>query len=279
MAHPPELDLDLIRMRAEQDTHASNSDIPRPGSPSTDEVIVRADEVDEAGANRSQRPILRREGSAPPPPPRQPPPPAPPTQDDGQASESLTLAQLRNLVTNLPRLEPRAYAYSYDETRTFPEELEEWFQYTEEDRELWEASKAAFQYEYANFQTERSELKESGWQSLPAQERERFVSNHLEALKIAESKYQQRSALAIAYIAMGAWHDLDARDHRISSEEAAEFEPPNNKHRKSYSQLRSIRAGCELLCRTGAVQTLFDIVQKVCDQYVCRTFCLGDFVA
>ena len=43
----------------------------------------------------------------------------------------MSVAQLRSIVTNLPKLEPKAYAYSYEETRTFPEELEEWFQYTE----------------------------------------------------------------------------------------------------------------------------------------------------
>lgn len=52
-------------------------------------------------AKPSTRPILRRERSAPPPP-QQPPPPAPSQQRDAGATDSLSLQQLRRLVTDLP---------------------------------------------------------------------------------------------------------------------------------------------------------------------------------
>ncbi|KAL9633784.1 MAG: hypothetical protein Q9164_004495, partial [Protoblastenia rupestris] len=157
-------------------------DLQKPMSGANDgneAIIVKADEVDEAGADIStispqnasdesdfnariesrraqdaqsvsspkilanavpslprpiSRPILRREGSTPAPP-QQPPPPAPPQprEEGGNGTDSLSLLQLRRLVSDLPKIEPTAYAYEHDETRTFPEELEEWFQYIEEE--------------------------------------------------------------------------------------------------------------------------------------------------
>lgn len=271
MAHPPELDLDLIRVRAEQDNNGSPSEIARPSSPSADDVIVRADEIDETGGDRPQRPILRREGSAPPPPPRQPPPPAPPAQDDGQPSDSLSLAQLRNIVTNLPKLEPKAYAYSYHETRTLPEELEEWFQYTEEDRGLWEASKAAFQLAFKDFDLESDEQREEGmnWMTLPVELKKRFVSQQLQETKETHTESDGRSLLAIAYIAMGSWLELSdqARDE-VSSKEVSELEPPNDKYRIASSQLKQIREAAGLLCEAGAVNILFGVIRTTCEQYV-----------
>lgn len=264
MAHPPELDLDIIRARAEQENNDSASGIPRPTSPSTDAVIVRADEVDEVPEDRPQRPILRREGSAPPPPPRQPPPPAPQAQEDGQ-SESLSVAQLRNIATNLPKLEPKAYAYSYDETRTFPEELEEWFQYTEYERGLWEASKGAYDEGFASF--EDMEERGAGAGLDPSSGcNERFVTQQLEILEGTDPESRRQALLAITYMAMGSWARLDSRSDSVPEEDASDFAPPNGKYRRANVQLWSIQAASILLCRAGAVKVLFKIVRKICDQ-------------
>ena len=269
MAHPPELDVDLIRVRAEQDNNGSPIDIPRPSSPSADEIIVRADEVDETAADRPQRPILRREGSAPPPPPRQPPPPPPPAQADGQPPASQSISQLRNIATSLPKLEPKAYAYSYSETRTFPEEIEEWFQYTEEDRGLWKASKEAFHHALKSFQPdEHLAESEPQWSALSENYKENFVSHLVEMLAKTQIELRNRALLSLVYIALGAWLELDDQDESIGSEEDPDFAPPNDKYRKNFVQLRSMKESAELLASMRVVSTLCDLVRKLCDQYV-----------
>ena len=269
MAHPPELDLDLIRVRAEQDNNGSPINIPRPSSPSADEIIVRADEVDETAADRPQRPILRREGSAPPPPPRQPPPPAPPAQDDGQPPESLSISQLRSIATSLPKLEPKAYAYSYSETRTFPEEIEEWFQYTEEDRDLWTSSKEAFRREFKEFEPdERPAEIEPQWPALSAAYKEKFISHLVEMLTKTQVEVRNKALLSLVYIALGTWLELDDQDESMGSEADPDFAPPNDKYRKSFVQLRSMKKAAELLCSMRVISALCDLVRQLCDQYV-----------
>ena len=266
MAHPPELDLDLIRVRAEQDNNGSPIDLPRPTSPSTDEVIVRADEVDETTAERPQRPILRREGSAPPPPPRQPPPPAPPAQEDCQGSESLSIARLRDIATSLPKLEPKAYDYSYRETRTLAEELEEWFQYTEEDRDLLKASKEAYSQKFEKADFNGGGSRETSWVALPLEDQESFVSHLTLGLLGNNLETRKISLLAITYIALGTWLELDGDNGFVDQEDDSDFAAPNNKYRKAAGQLKAIKKAAELLCRLGAIKHLCDLVQDLCNQ-------------
>ena len=279
----------------------------RSRSPPTEEIIVRADEVDEAGADistisstdeeelrsriearrrqdletpgtskvlanavpdsdapQATRPILRREGSAPPPPPRQPPPPAPPP-DEASGAESLSLAQLRNLVTNLPKLEPTAYAYTYDDTRTFPEELEEWFQYSEEDRSLLNGARRSFEEKFGTFGRENVDTQ-AGWHGLSEQYRELFVQGLLSDLEDLSLGLSTKSLECVAYLAMGVWKEYAARvgDPALSEER-------DSKYRRTHAQLRCIMENGKLLCRLGALPILYGIVRDVCnDQQVTR---------
>ena len=214
------------------------------------------------------RPILRREASAPPPPPRQPPPPAPPTQhDENQGpTDSLSLAQLRNIVTNLPKLEPTAYAYTYEDTRTFPEELEEWFQYTEEDRGLLIEAKQEFQDKIGLFKFDVPVLREGRkWTRLPAEAQEQFVQHQLQGLSEEPAGPTAQNLECLAYIAMGVWQETTYEPPAPDRSEASEFEPPNNKYLRTVGQLNCIKDSAELLCRLGAPQILYDVVTGICD--------------
>lgn len=57
------------------------------------------------------RPQLRREGSTPAPPPPQ----MLVAEGDGPA-DSLSLAQLKKLVNDMPKIEPAVYAFKYEST-------------------------------------------------------------------------------------------------------------------------------------------------------------------
>src|SRR2546421_4800392 len=91
------------------------------------------------------RPTLRRDGIAPPPP-SQPPPPAPSSPfHPGNPADSLSLPQLKQLVSQFPKVEQRAYAFQFADAQSFEEEIEEWFQYTEEDRHMLFNSRDSFE--------------------------------------------------------------------------------------------------------------------------------------
>lgn len=293
------------------DDNQPEPELQRPGSPPAEEIIVRADEVDEAGADISTisanddidlqhrvearrqqdlqgsgsprplanavsnatrpqivRPILRREASAPPPPPRQPPPPAPSAQqnDDGGPSDSLSLAQLRDIVSNLPKIEPTAYAYSYEDTRSFAEELEEWFQYTVEDEELWVQARISFEEELDGSEHDPTPSTPSrAWLNMSTEGREVFTKQLLEEAKSLDPIQSNKCLHSLVYLALGVWRETETAKCTADAEAEQDYEPPNEKFKRSNLQLRCIRESAHLLCRLGAVPLLFNLIRKLSD--------------
>jgi len=277
-----------------------------------DAIIVKADEVDEAGADistispadesesefnarvetrRAQdaqpsgspkilanavpspprpatRPILRREGSSPAPP-QQPPPPAP-TQSQGEstnATDSLSLQQLKRLVTDLPKLEPTAYAYEYSETRSFPEELEEWFSYTEEERYMLLRAKQTFEEKWEQAQAERPDPSDKPleWTDVDREDRESFILGAINALESNDISSRVKSLECISYIALGVWGDTAGADDVYQdlhlTEEDVRWVASQSTRPKA--QLRWIISGVDMLCRYGAAQKLLNILKKL----------------
>ena len=215
------------------------------------------------------RPALRRDGSAPLPP-QQPPPPAPPQQRDeaGNPTDSLSLQQLKRLVTDLPKLEPKAYAYEYMDTREFPEELEEWFQYTEEERYMLLRAKQTFDDKWEQAQATRIAPSETAlqWTDVEVVDRENFLVGALQAMTSSELATRVKSLECISYIVTGVWGDTAGLEIEDEDLERGIFNvKSDSRYSKSRAQLRWMANGAELLLRNGALQKLFDVLTKSCD--------------
>ena len=287
-------------------------DFTEPDSPQDegDAIIVKADEVDESGADIStisptdapesefteriesrrahdaqsspkilanavpsppraiSRPILRREGSAPPPP-QQVPPPAPPQRQEEQRNptDSLSLLELKKLVTDLPKLEPTAYAYNYSETRSFPEELEEWFSYTEEERYMLLRAKQTFDEKWEQAQAEQpvSSDKALQWQDVSGEDRESFMIGAIQALQNPEISSRVKSLECLSYVALGVWGDtagLERETHSVDLpvDDNKWLDSSNTKPRL---QMKWIVKGTRMLCELDAVQKLLDVLVKL----------------
>ena len=293
------------------DATKSHSERGAANDSSHGEIVVRADEVDEAGtdispitsngdedlserveARRKQdlqygsspkplanaaldapkppvRPILHRETSAPPPP-KQPPPPAPPQQQDesGNPADSLTLAQLKDIVKDLPKLEPVAYAYTYEDTRSLPEELEEWFQYTEEDRDMLSRAEETFEEKISTFDFETfppATTSTYPWLELPVECREMFVTRQLADLASLDPPTLTKNLEAVAYTVLGVWKETACLKDEGPFEDEHDYEPPKDKYRKTDGQLKWILNAAEMLCRLGTVQSLYDVMRHIYD--------------
>ena len=286
-------------------------------SSSTDAIIVKADEVDEAGADisainptntsseydfneriesrRAQdaqpvnspkilantissssrpvpRPILRREGSAPAPP--QQPPPAPPRQnqsEEGSSTDSLSLLQLKRIVGDLPKLEPKAYAYEYEETRSFPEELQEWFQYTESDRYMLVRAREAFEEFWEH--TSSAKLKGNPnahdsnlWWTVAAEhDRKKFVEEATFKLQSEDLATRVNNLGRLTYILLGAWVDTAGVEQEINEQEPVHSTAQwlETQSTKPAFQLSWIIRGVNLLCTYDLLQKLIKALEKL----------------
>ena len=211
------------------------------------------------------RPILRREGSAPAPP-QQPPPPAPPQaqEETSNSTDSLSLFQLRRLVTDLPKLEPTAYAYDYSETRSFPEELEEWFSYTEEEKYMLLRAKQTFEEKWEQARAERPNPsgKTLEWTGAEDEDRESFIIGAINALEKSEITSRVKSLECISYVALGVWGDtagVDSADVKVAMLDD-DIKWLDAQSTKAKLQLQWIVNGARMLCEHGAVQKLLNVL-------------------
>ena len=275
-----------------------------------DAIIVKADEVDESGADIStisptdtselefteriesrraydaqsspkilanavpsppraiNRPILRRENSAPPPP-QQAPPPAPPQRQEEQRNptDSLSLLELKKLVTDLPKLEPTAYAYDYSETSSFPEELEEWFSYTEEERYMLLRAKQTFDEKWEQAQAEQPVPSDKAlqWQDVSAEDRESFMIGAIQALQNPDISSRVKSLECLSYVALGGWGDTAGveKEDQGSDLGAVDSRWLDSSTAKPKLQLKWILNGTRMLCELNAVQKLLGVLVKL----------------
>ncbi|KAJ5887652.1 hypothetical protein N7495_007693 [Penicillium taxi] len=153
----------------------------------------------------ARRPELRRDSSAPPPP-LQPPPPAPVQQNSDRPTDSLSLAQLRKLVGDMPKFEQPAYAFEYADTQPFVEELDEWFQYNDFDRVMLMGMKSTFNRQWPQFCQQYSiSSSEPLWLHASEDLQRAFVTQSLESTQNADVSVRLEALENICYLVTGAW--------------------------------------------------------------------------
>jgi hypothetical protein len=243
------------------------------------------------GALNLARPFLGRESSVPAP--RQPPPPAPPPQipagsANPSGSPSLT-QQVKKLASELPRLDPTPYAFTYQDASTLPEELEEWFSYTIDER----AKVSIAQQSFTSLWSDWNKTQTNGvddWIKTSADKRAAFVV-HLKEAVVArtdrlrqsidedgppdnESESKLRYLEALIYLALGCWNETAGLDRPsekqkpddVDQEDGNNVKEPHDPFSKSHLQLEWIKTNTLMILADGGANTVFDIFKATTDR-------------
>jgi len=162
-------------------------------------------ELPEQIPKTSRRPELRRNAAAPPPP-LQPPPPAPVQRNSEAGTDSLSLAQLRQLVHEMPKVEQPAYAFEYADTQPFHEEIEEWFQYSECDRSMLLGMKSSFERMWNTFCESQTSLSpRTSWVDAPKDMQKSFLTEVLDNVQDSEITSRIEALESVCYAMTGLW--------------------------------------------------------------------------
>ena len=260
------------------------------------QLIVRADEVDQVGtaiqspskqlplsaldqgdgaapaarrpiqvqANNT-RPILTRDGSAPPPP-SQPPPPAPPLlQDPDGSTDSLSLPQLKQLVSQFPKVEQRAYAFSYSDAQPFAEEIEEWFQYSEQDKSIILSAKDTFEQKWRSLAEAGSGRKltneDLSWIDGSDALRKKVLLSVLTSLDHSDQLTRIEALEIIFYILGGAWATTAGLEVQDDAEDQSDDD--NVDIQSNLIQIEWMHKGADLLLDCSGLQRLQDCTIRV----------------
>ncbi|KAK6833936.1 hypothetical protein PG987_008630 [Apiospora arundinis] len=160
------------------------------------------------------RPGLPPRNSMPPNPPTQPAP-APPSgnQQQQQPPDSLSLAQLRRIVSEFPRSDTVVYDFAYSDTGPHAEELDEWFVY-----QFWQwvrlnAAHKSFEWHWDQQDSAGDGAEGNNhnsyatWDHASDGTRAAFVTKALDQVGSADDGLRTAAIGRLVYIVLGRWCD------------------------------------------------------------------------
>jgi len=214
------------------------------------------------------RPGLKREGSTPTPP-VQPAPQQPSTtfQDElDEATDSLSLAQLKKLVTDMPKVEPAPYAFKYEDMACHEEEVSDLFGYSEDERSWLLRCQPAFGRRWQEYKSEPLddyETGEHGWYGASEGEKSEFLQAVSQTLFNVDGLVDLNTMECLIYLALGCWNETAGLDAERMKQPAVNFEAHGGKAEElkwKYSQLQMqcINENIRLLVKVIGAKTLLD---------------------
>jgi len=215
------------------------------------------------------RPQLQRNQPQPPPPHQPPPPPSP--QQANNPNDSLSLMQLRRIVTEFPKVDPISYAFTYSDAATFEEEIDEWFSYNAAEFKRLHRAKNTFERRWKKF-------SEKPWLEADDDQHMKFVKQEVEHLRYADLRRRCTGLQTVLHIILGVWNETAGMEKTQAgepagkgTEETGEFKQEadssktaetETKTKATQSQLDQMKAGMLLIAEAGGIPLLYRVMQN-----------------
>lgn len=209
------------------------------------------------------RPQMRRNQSLPPPPQQSPLPP--PDEQPATQNDSLSLAQLRRIITDMPKPEARAYDFTYHDADCIASELEEWFSYAGEEQTVLLGHHEVFTRHLQDFlkRTQSTSSQDVKWKDVQATARQEFVLEELKGLKSRHTRDQRASLQSLLYIVFGVWMELDIAEDASGSGPLTSYAVGLGEER-ACGHLDAIQHGVHLILDCDGVQPVYDRLRDAC---------------
>lgn len=177
---------------------------------------------------------------------------SPQNQGPPQPTDSLSLAQLRRIVTEVNRNDNLAYDFVYADTGPHAEEIDEWFMY-----QFWQwvrlnSAQKAFEWHWNN-----DTGGEHAWDDADHDTRAKFVSAAIAGVQSNDAALRLASIGKITYLILGRWGDTampSATDGQ-------------SKSTASIPQLQAIKAGVECLSSLEGLPVIWEALQNAFAQH------------
>ncbi|KAI1138841.1 N1221-domain-containing protein [Hypoxylon sp. FL0543] len=186
------------------------------------------------------RPPLQRNQLPPNPPPQ-------PLSTNNQPPDSLSLAQLRRIVSEFPRQEAAAYDFEYSDTGPHEEEIDEWFVY-----QFWQwirlnSAQRAFEWQWEHDIAARQD--EITWDEADDEVRTNFILQALDGVKASDAATRAAAIGRLTYLVLGRWADTAGS-------------PPHGDKAKirsvaSPAQLAAMKSGVKLIAEWDGIPAIW----------------------
>ncbi|ORY71228.1 required for hyphal anastomosis [Pseudomassariella vexata] len=181
------------------------------------------------------------------------PPPQPP--QGNQLPDSLSLAQLRLIVSEFPRTEAVAYDFVYSDTGPHAEEIDEWFVY-----QFWQwvrlnTAQRGFEAQWEQDVGSKHEYME--WDEATDDIRSTFVRSALEQIKTNQNAPRAAAVGRIMYIVLGRWSDTAGTPPYGDKSKLRSAAAPD--------QLAAMKAGIKLVAQLDGLPVVWTAMQNALD--------------
>jgi hypothetical protein len=194
------------------------------------------------------RPQLQRNQPQPPPPHQPPPPPSP--QQANNPQDSLSLMQLRRIVTEFPKIDPTSYAFSYADTASFEEEVDEWFSYNEAEYRRLNRARDTFDRRW-------KKSVNKAWLEAEQRQQREFVAKEVLGLDSIDLRKRCKSLQTILHIILGIWDESAGKNGNKEN-----IGGPKSKTKASIAQVEQMKHGITLVAKAGGIATLVTVMQN-----------------
>jgi hypothetical protein len=177
--------------------------------------------------------------------------------------------QLRRIVTEFPKADPTSYAFSYTDTATFDEEIDEWFSYNEAEFKRLQKARDTFDRRWRKFEgVEWLEDGENNWLQAEDFQRGSFVQGEINGLLATDLRRRCKCLQTILHVVLGVWNetaglqpeDLPAKGKETETN-AEPREGTKKKTRATGSQLEHMKTGILLIATGDGIARLFQVMQ------------------
>lgn len=187
-------------------------------------------------------------------PPTQPAPP--PGNQPGQPPDSLSLAQLRRIVSEIRGTEAVAYDFVYSDTAPHAEEIDEWFVY-----QFWQwvrlnAAQRAFEWQWELLAGAKA--TQVSWDEASTELRAQFVQEALDNVKSTEAPVRANAIGRLAYLILGRWADTAGQD-------PPRFDKSKVRSVATQSQLDAMKSGVKLLSELDGIPIIWKALRDSYD--------------
>jgi hypothetical protein len=154
--------------------------------------------------------------------------------------------QLRRIVTEFPKFDPTAYAFTYADSASYEEEIDEWFSYNEAEYKRLQRARDTHSRRWKKFAKKE-------WLESDEEERLKFVEKELKGLQATDLRRRCKSLQTMLHVVLGVWNETAGLP--VPDEE-------KGKTRATPLQLEHMKKGIALVAEAGGLALLYQVTQN-----------------
>jgi DNA replication initiation complex subunit (GINS family) len=170
--------------------------------------------------------------------------------------------QLKKIVTDFPKIDPTSYAFTYADTASFEEEVDEWFSYNDAEYRRLNRAKDTFERRWKKFTG-------NAWVGAEQEQKKKFVEKEVKGLYATDLRRRCKSLQTILHIILGIWDETAGikpsevnNETSKSKDKEQEGEVPKPKTKATPFQLEHMKLGIALVSEAEGMEVLFNVMEN-----------------